>query len=208
MVLFCVLPAAAQRLHIGGRAGAPLTESFDIDRPEYKQNTKRYTFGPIVEFDLPDVFSVELGALYKRFEYSFTGGRPVLRTSTTKASSWEFPVLLKEKKLVGTVRPYGAVGANFAWLRGIHETGTLVNSITRQTTNIDSDAPSELRRHNNIGFAAGGGVEFRRGTTRISPEVRYTRWAFAPFRDAPSGGNFKFNQNQVEVLVGITFGLR
>ena len=108
VVLLCALPAAAQRLHIGARAGSPITEYFDIDRPEYTQDTKRYTFGPVVEIDLPDVFSVELGALYKRFEYSFTGGRPVLRTSTTEATSWEFPVLLKEKAGRGPVRPSAA----------------------------------------------------------------------------------------------------
>jgi hypothetical protein len=51
------------------------------------------------------------------------------------------------------------------------------------------------------GFAFEGGVEFKVFRIRIAPEIRYTRWG------GDSGYTYftKSNQNQVELLAGITF---
>lgn len=53
----------------------------------------------------------------------------------------------------------------------------------------------------NHGFALGGGVEFKATRLRIFPELRYTRWG----SDSTFNFEAKSNQNQVELLVGVTF---
>jgi hypothetical protein len=51
------------------------------------------------------------------------------------------------------------------------------------------------------GFTVGGGVEFKAFRLRISPELRYTRWG----GDSNVLGFAKSDQNQAQLLVGLTF---
>jgi opacity protein-like surface antigen len=55
----------------------------------------------------------------------------------------------------------------------------------------------------NTGFVAGAGIELKVPLIRISPEIRFTRWGATSISDL--GGALRSNQNQVEVMVGITF---
>ena len=57
---------------------------------------------------------------------------------------------------------------------------------------------------NSVGFVGGAGLRVQMGAVSITPELRYTRW---------NGGNFMQSlvdsimgsQNQVQVLIGVTF---
>lgn len=58
----------------------------------------------------------------------------------------------------------------------------------------------------NHGAVAGAGVEFGRGRLHVSPEFRYTRWKNKPVSLYGSRGfSIQSNQNQAEILVGITW---
>lgn len=53
---------------------------------------------------------------------------------------------------------------------------------------------------------AGAGLEFGRGRLHVSPEFRYTRWKNKPVSLYGSRGfDIQSNQNQAEILVGITW---
>lgn len=87
----------------------------------YDSVPKRYTFGPTAEVKVLDGFSVEIGALYKRVNYSKAGTTsfidfqaPAPATITFNAlvtgNSLEFPLVAKYRLPRGGTRPYLAGG--------------------------------------------------------------------------------------------------
>ena len=89
------VPAGAQFLSVGLKAGVPLNDAFSNDGFP-GSDTKRYIIGPEVEVRLPFRLGVEFDALYRR--YSVSG---------TSASEWQFPILLKYHfKGVPLVHPF------------------------------------------------------------------------------------------------------
>ena len=66
------------------------------------------------------------------------------------------------------------------------------------------DFPVEFRKDTDEGLVFGGGVAFKFGPVRISPELRYTRWGSENFRD-PIGSLLRTNKNQGDFLLGILF---
>jgi len=61
-----------------------------------------------------------------------------------------------------------------------------------------------LERVAAIRFVFGGGVEFKLGHVRITPEFRYTRWGSENFRD-PVAALLRTNKNQGDFILGLTF---
>jgi hypothetical protein len=61
-----------------------------------------------------------------------------------------------------------------------------------------------------VGFVAGGGLQFNLGHLRLAPQIRYTRWATAPVGGVyySFGSTYSSNQNQLEVLVGISWKVK
>src|ERR1051326_4949237 len=97
------------------------------------------------------------------------------------ASSWEFPVLLKHRISLPLVKPFFDGGVSFSNLSDLR--GLSVN------------------HHSNYGIVVGGGVEFHLLLIKVSPEIRYTGWAFRNFdRDL-----LQTKRNQLTVLFGIGF---
>jgi hypothetical protein len=113
----CLLLAAAsiafaQHVSIGIKAGVPLTNLVGNnpgDSPfttTFPTKMRRYAIGPVVDIRLLLGFSVEFGAMYKRFDQrsiaittiGFTSndetGLPITRTAGISAAghSWEFPL--------------------------------------------------------------------------------------------------------------------
>ena len=71
------------------------------------------------------------------------------------------------------------------------------------------DPPVELVRTSTGGVVFGGGLVFRLSHIRVSPELRYTRWANPNFLE-PAFARFghamlRSNQDQAEVLLGVSF---
>ena len=200
VVTMFTVPAAAQNLSFGVKAGVPVTDSFNLSNPtssinNYTFTTRRYTVGPTFELGLPYKLSFVADALYKQLQYASNPFGFSTFLATTKANSWEFPLLVKSHLIGGPFRPYVDAGFSFR-----HVGGT--TAFSNGTVQASQD-PLELIHSWSTGVAAGGGVDFRYGWLRFSPEVRYTRWSNGNF--SSSNGMLGSNRNAVDVLVGVTF---
>jgi hypothetical protein len=167
----------------------PAQSSFSIS--PYTLFTKRYTVGPSLELMFPLHLGFEADALYKRSGYTrdffaFTG--------QTKVNSWEFPLLFKARVPGESVGAFADGGFS---LRRVDGTTTYSNG------NQSLNQPLELSQAWTHGFVAGGGVSLKFGSMHFDPELRYTRSGSESFR-VP--GAFVSNPNQIEYLLGISFG--
>jgi hypothetical protein len=197
-LLVCALTvgAVAQPVSVGVKFGVPVTdalETFQGNQAAYVSNTHRYVVGPTVQLNLPFRFSIEVDALYRPgIINQFGVGSP---TSTrTVANSWEFPVLGKYAIWGGPARPFIDAGANFRHISGVDQIRSTLNAV-----NVTVTAP-EFNKDNDIGFVFGGGVEFKLGHVRITPEFR-TRAGIENFREgiAPN------QQESGDFRLGLTF---
>ena len=118
--------------------------------------------------------AVEVDALYRSYDFRTAG-------VGASGSSWEFPVLIKHRFFAGPVRPYFDAGLSFSRLSDIKL--------------------SSLNHRSNYGIVVGGGLEFNLFLMKVSPEVRYTGWAFRNF----DGSQVQSKRNQLAVLVGFGF---
>jgi hypothetical protein len=170
--------ASAQPFGAGLKVGVPATDAFKVSNfPDvvgpFTAEAPRYTIGPYVELRLPARMAVEVDALYR--SYDFRSG-----SFGASASSWEFPVLVKHRFPVPVAKPYFDAGVSFSQLSDIKF--------------------SSLNHRSNYGVVVGGGVEFNLLLVKVSPEIRYTGWAFRNF-----DGQVQSNRNQLAVLVGLGF---
>ncbi len=170
--------ASAQPFGAGVKVGVPATDAFKVlPLPTFAAFTgesPRYTVGPYVELRLPANMAVEVDALYRSYDFRNAG-------VGASASSWEFPVLIKHRFFAGPVRPYFDAGVSFSRLSDIKL--------------------SSLNHRSNYGVVVGGGLEFNLFLIKVSPEVRYTGWAFRNFDDP----QIQSKRNQLAVLVGFGF---
>jgi hypothetical protein len=140
--------------------------------------SKRYVIGPELDLGLPLGLGIEVDALYRRDGFSDS----FYGISDQYANSWEFPLLLKYKLPFPLVKPF---------LEGGY-------------------APRVIQGFGNSqGLVIGGGVQFGVGRLHVAPAVRYTHWnnnvVLIPFNNGPT---IVSTQNQVDILVGVTWGLR
>jgi hypothetical protein len=161
--LLCLLVttgfASAQPFGAGLKIGVPATDAFKVfpfPNPGtiFTAGQPRFTVGPYVELRLPARMAIELDALYRNFDLVPAG-------VATSASSWEFPLVVKHKFPVPLVKPYFDAGVSFSHLSDVK--------------NLSVD------HHSNYGIVVGGGVDFNLLLIKVSPEVRYTGWAFRNF---------------------------
>jgi len=217
--------ALAQPVTVGVRVGEPLTDFVSTVRsqrvegilgifPGFYSNTRPYVLGPTIELRLPAGLGIELDALYRRTNYSGTavtagvtnsGLTTTTTISSTSANAWEFPLLLKYRFGTRIVRPY--VDAGFAWdtLAGLKQSVRQTIATAFSVTNGTSiNQPiADLNKKGTSGFVMGAGLDIHALVIHLSPEVRYTRWGSAHFKDP--AGLVESKQNQAEFLVGITF---
>ena len=77
---------------------------------------------------------------------------------------------------------------------------------TRIDTTFSVPASTVIRKDPTHGIAVGAGLRLGAGRLHVAPEVRYTRWGGRPFDDqGPRGFFLQSSQNQVELLVGMSF---
>lgn len=102
------------------------------------------------------------------------------RNDPSVVVTWEIPVLTKYTLATGALMPFVEGGPSF-----------------RVTGNLNSTNPSHY------GATMGVGTNIRLRRFKIAPAVRYTRWA----TDGPKRISLPVftRQNQVELLVGISF---
>jgi opacity protein-like surface antigen len=162
----------------------------------YIVSNHRYLVGGTLQVNFPARFSIEVDGLYRRvgFQHQYVNEVPPsvgkLGVQRSTANSWEFPVLGKVALSGGPIRPFADAGASF-------------RSITGGKSGIAHFVP-ELGHDFTAGFTFGGGVEFKLGRMRISPEFRYTHWGTENFSD-PVNSLLHTNLNQGDFIVGITF---
>jgi hypothetical protein len=177
----------AQPFSAGFKAGLPLTDFVNTVNGVTSTSTQRYLIGPTAELHLPWGFGVEVDALYRHFDYTNIIGSTTgaLGSVTSSAGDWEFPLLLKYRFPAKVVRPYVDGGVAFDRLTGL--TSAVTGSPEKGTT---------------TGAALGAGIDIHLLIIHFLPEIRYTRWTSQHFNVA---NVLSSNQNQAEVMVGITF---
>lgn len=178
----------AQPFSIGVKIGAPVTDAFNIatGSTEYRNTSLHLVIGPTAEVRLPLGFAIEVDALYQHlsYDYATTGF-----SSHATASSWEFPVLAKYRAPFPVIKPYVEGGLAF------NHIGSL------------GSFSSILKHSSTAGIVLGAGVEVKVLKLRVSPEIRYTRWAQQSIQAIGSvnTSTLMSNQNQADLLVGFSF---
>lgn len=203
------LPAFGQ-ISVGIKAGVPVTDAFEtatVPAVSYFSEAKRYTVGPTIELHLRHRVSIEVDALYKRFDYRSLSSSLLgaVTSAKTESNSWEFPLLVKYRfKGKPLVHPFLDAGVSFHHVSGLtHFTSTIITATPSVVTGQTS--PSELKNAFNGGFVIGGGIDLKALVVHIQPELRYTRWGSDNFEATTSPSALSTNRNQVEFLVGFNF---
>lgn len=193
----------AQTLSVGIKGGGRLTG--DLDSFWATEESKRYAVGPMVTAGLPAGFRVEFDALYRQVGFR-SSNSDILGGSYTaryRGNSWEFPIVLRKALWRGI---YAGVGYAPRVINGSgHANGIQVTSLIPPTTTFfESDVPGLWDTTH--GVVAAAGIERRLGPLRFVPEVRYVRWNKPAVEEFGSRGfSIVSTQNQVDLLVGITF---
>lgn len=205
---FGVTAAFAEPFSFGVKGGVPINDFVNGTSTAtnvLKTTSDRYIVGPELELNLPAGFGVEFDALYRH--YNFQGSGFVSgTTTTTNTGAWEFPLLAKWRVPIPYVHPYIEGGVSWDHLTG---TGVTASSVFPGPITGPGVSNNTV-----FGYVAGAGLEFHAKFLRIEPEFRYTRWGSQHFVSSSgvstggvtNGGAFSSNQNQLELLVGFTFG--
>jgi hypothetical protein len=144
-------------------------------------DSNTYIVGASIEFDILKSLSVEVDGLYRPLHARDVSIMPdgsrhegVRFTVLT----WEFPMLAKYRFAFRGLKPFLELGPS-----------------VRATGNLQGPSPSH------IGITGGAGVETRLGKLKISPTLRYTRWAM----DREGAGGSRTIPNRAEILLAFSF---
>jgi|SRR4026208_863510 hypothetical protein len=195
-VFFLGTGATFAQLAVGVKGGLPFTDflrAADNPGATFHSGSTRFIVGPTIELRFPAGVGLELDALYRRFDYRASETILTSVFNNKANNSWEFPLLLKYRAPGVIVRPFVDAGVAFEHWRGL-----------RQVTDaLGVTSTSSEVKVTNTGVVLGGGLEIRLPVIRVSPELRFTRWGAKDISEL--GSVFRSNQNQAEVLIGITF---
>ena len=177
----------SRKLRFGLIGGTPLTGGFaEMRQTEGLEEEQGYIGGLAVELDLSRRWSIKVNGLYRPLRAHSVSileapGYPSVESRFEfTVVTWQFPVLAKYRLSPdGNIHPLLEVGPSF-----------------RAAGNLNGYNPSRY------GVTVGGGIETDYKSAKISPVLRYTRWAKDPAGTVPSA---RTQSNQVEVLVSFTF---
>lgn len=178
MVFVFSAAAAAQPVGVGLKLGVPASEAYTVlpypAFAPFNAKAQRFTFGPYLELRLPANMTIEVDALYRSHDFLSALG-------AESASSWEFPILLKHRIGSRLIRPYFEGGITLSRISDVK----VLN----------------LSNRGNYGLVVGGGLEFQLLFLRVSPELRYSAFAFRTLDQAGA----QSRRGQLVVLFGIGF---
>jgi hypothetical protein len=197
-------------VELGLKVGIPITDMFSANNvgylngslpgSSYNAASPKYILGVSGEFHLYKNFKLEVDGLYRRVGFSTSG----LYGSTgsnfyqnTGANEWEIPALIKTDFKVWRIRPFVDVGASLRHISSI----TNNQFLPGLPSGIIGDNVDGLHNRNSYGGVAGIGISFKYGPVKLSPEVRYTRWANESFQT----NGLHTNLDQGDFLLGISF---
>jgi len=210
LLLLATHGAQAQAVSPGLKGGVPLTDAV-VGNFGGDSEARRYTVGLMIELRLPASLAFEADGLYKRTGYRASqsdGGFTTM--GQVRAHSWEFPLLLKYYlPLPPAARPFvsgGYVIRHLSAARGSARITGTFSSGTPIDTTLSVPRSVVLRNNPTHGAIVGAGWRLAAGWLKVAPELRYTRWAGRPFDDqGPRGFFLQSSQNQVDLLVGLSF---
>ena len=185
--ILCAASGSAQRFSFGIVGGGSLTNDFvdqTVESIRTYSTAKDYIVGPMVAVALPGSLSIEIDALYRPTNFTFAVVFPdgtLGSVSPSTVITWEVPVLAeyKFKASAHAIRPLVELGPSF-----------------RASGNLNGSSPSVY------GVSAGAGIEGHFWKLRVTPQLRYTRWA-ADHVNIPWAARTK--QDQLELLVSLSF---
>lgn len=212
---------AAQSIAVGVIGGARLTgDVLTFPAPvlngvvstasAFRLESRFYDVGPMLEIGLAHGFAVELDAVYHRQGFYSTFYHDTeYSASRERDNVWEFPLLLKYNFRSPALHPFVEAGVAPRTMSG----RVAAASETSLSTPVALPPPGPsfpLSYSPSVGFVAGGGLQFNLGHLRLAPQVRYTRWATAPVSGLyySLGSTYSSNQNQLDVLVGISLKVK
>lgn len=203
-ILFLAAHAAmSQPVGAGLKAGIPLNSAFTVTGTGFEAEKPAYAVGPFVEFRLPANFAIEVAALYERplIRYDFPLSQFGQVSADVRASTWQFPLVVKYRFGSEPVRPYVLGGVAAYRVGAIEQRGETLRE-------LPDDVRAALGRvANNFvngGGVIGGGVEFKTGPLRIAPELRFTRWAISKTAGFDIV-TFNLEQSRTHLLVSLSF---
>jgi hypothetical protein len=209
LLLSLCQPCFGQSFSVGVKAGGQLTDDLSSPSSWASSESKRYTLGPMATLELPCRLALEVDLLYRRTGYRtsfgyFGGGF----NERVRANSWEMPILVQYKLPGRLLHPYVAAGIAPRRSNGTYDSDTY--TINPQTGQITFSRGHDTTNWSaSVGTVVGAGVRFGLGPLDLSPELRYTRWNNTPVNIQGSYGySFQSAQNQVDVLVGVTWPRR
>jgi hypothetical protein len=201
-----------RRVSAGIKIGVPLTQVAETGIPGNEMQTKRYTFGPVVNVNLIRGVSVELSAIYKRIDQQATAttvlGYVVLSDEdsyvieenhrvSTVGRSWEFPIAAQYHFSLGSIRPYVESGLSFNHLADIFSYPPFIPQATVGTT----FEPTQHNTINRKGFLVGAGTEITHHFIHLSPGIRLTRYPTILYDSTVP----PIPTNSVDFLLGLRF---
>jgi hypothetical protein len=203
ILFFAAIAARSQPVGAGVKAGLPLNSAFTLVGAGFEADKPAYVAGPFVEIRLPASFAIEVAALYERprIRYAFPSTGLERVTADVRASTWQFPLVVKYRLGGGTVRPFVLAGVAAYRVGSIEQRGEIIRQ-------LPEDVRSALNRvagnFVNGGGVAGGGVEFKAGPVRIAPELRFTRWAISKTAGFDVV-TFNLEQSRAHLFVSLSF---
>jgi len=158
-----------------------------------------FTLGPTVAALIHDRVAVEFDALYKPIKFRenvFSSITP--SSSTTRGSSWEFPLLGNYRFLSGPARPFGGGGI----LLSATMSGTTEGRTVDTRTGVETSSTSRFRSFFKQlpAYVVNGGLEWRTSHVVVRPELRYTHWS-----SVSQSTSVARREDQFEYLIGFSF---
>lgn len=197
LAFFAQICFAESPFIIGVRGGVPLGDVVQTVQSgsSISSATDHYVVGPTLGIRLPAGFSIAGDALFTRLTLSATSAP--LGSISASASSWEFPVLLRFTAGRQGIAPFVGAGVSVRHLSDFGNIGPFLTNSASTTGNVIGTSAV-------VGFALGGGLQFKVGFLHINPEIRYTHWGddhiSAAFQNV-----IHTNDNEGQILVGVTF---
>jgi hypothetical protein len=219
LLLAAASSAFAQRISVGIKAGVPLTDLVTTNSGDVRTSTqtKRYTFGPVMDIGLPLGFGVEFGAMYKRFDQqsiavTTTGyviideenSYPIYYTTGISAvgHSWEFPVAVQYHFFKSAIRPYVEGGVSLDRLSNVYTVQQTPYPRQPQLPFTIEHMRSSLTR---VGPLFGMGVDVKLHGIHVTPGLRYTHYNQLEQLTGCASGSACRGNKAVDILVGFTF---
>jgi hypothetical protein len=213
---------AAQSIAVGAIGGgrltddvltfpAPVLNGVVSTESAFRLESRFYDVGPMIELGLTHGFAVEFDAVYHRQGFFSTFAHDTeIYISRERDNSWELPLLLRYNLRFPVLHPFVEAGVAPRTISG----KVAVSDQTELSTPLGPPPPFgpsvPLSHSPTVGFVAGGGLQFNLGYLGLAPQLRYTRWATAPVGGLyySLGSTYSSNQNQVDVLVGISWKVK